>query len=163
MEEQPLGINNVVFEFKFKSFDKHRRGTLWYVSALIIAGLLLLYALYTKNFLFAVLIMTIGFIIFMHDLRDPEEHDCIVTDGGIFIDKEFYPYNHFTRFWLIYEPPSVKNLYLEREGITTSHITIPIGDADPMEVRRWMRRVVLEDLERNEEPTSETFARIFKI
>lgn len=162
MEEKTQGVQNAVFEFTFQSFDKHRRSVTWYIGALIIAGLLLLYAIYTANFLFAVLILIIGFIIFIHDLRDPVIHDCIVTEGGIFVDDQFLPYSDFESFWIVYDPP-VKNLYLTQSGITKSHLTIPIGDADPIEVRRWLRRVVLEDLERNDEPASETIGRILKI
>ncbi|MAG11560.1 MAG: hypothetical protein CMI52_02010 [Parcubacteria group bacterium] len=163
MEEAPSTIKNKLFEFKYPSFEKHRRGTVWYIGALIVTVLLIMYALTTANFLFALLLVLFAFVVFIHDLRDPAEHTCVITDAGIYIDGQFHPYSRFTGFWLAYEPPTVKTLYLSTDGIIRSHFGIPMGDVDPIELRRWLRRVVLEDLERDDEPMSEQIARILKI
>ena len=62
-------IKNTIFEFEYPSFEKHRRGTMWYIIAMLITGALIVYAVVTSNFLFAVLIVLIAFIIFVHDMR----------------------------------------------------------------------------------------------
>ncbi len=161
MEEST--IKNRLFEFTYDSYEKHRRGTAWYIGALVVAGLLITTALATSNFLFAVLIILFSFVIFIHDMREPETHNCAITDGGVYMDDRFYPYSEFTGFWLVYEPPRVKNLYLSTDGMIRSHIGIPLGDVDPVELRRWLRRVLLEDLERDQEPMSELIGRVLKI
>ena len=164
MEEQKKSITrNTLFEFKYDSFRKHRRGPMWYVMAVIVCALFIVYALATANFLFAVLIILFGFIIFVHDMRDPTEHDCHITDGGIIMDGRFMPYSEFTGFWIVYEPPYLKNLYLTRESVINAHLTIPLGETDPIELRRWLRRVILEDLERDDEPFTEMLGRVLKI
>ncbi len=168
MEEEKLQQEqqekpNVLFEFSFPSYEKHRRGTRWYVVAIIVASAFIIYALITANFLFAVLVVIISFIIFLHDLREPTQHSCFLTEAGVCIDDDFHPYSSFEGFWMVFEPPRIKNLYLDFNGILRSYISIPLGDADPVEVRRWMRRVVMENLEHNDEPFGEQIGRLFKI
>lgn len=162
-KEEKYSPHGVLFEFEFDSYAKYERGKRWYIIASVIVIFMVVYALSTQNLLFAFLVVLIAFIIFLHSIREPKKQSCFITDSGVHIDERYYPFNAFESFWIVYKPPEIKNLYLEKEGILGSHISVPLGDTDPIEVRRYLRRVVMEDLEQNEEPLIDAIAKILKI
>ena len=72
------------------------------------------------------------------------------------------PFKELKDFWIVYEPPFVKNLYIEHKNALTPRIVVPIEDADPVEIRRALLDY-LDENGRTEEPLGDLLGRVFKL
>ncbi|MBI5037327.1 MAG: hypothetical protein HZC01_01275 [Candidatus Kerfeldbacteria bacterium] len=147
----------------FPEYVQYRRGMWWYVMALIIIIGLLIYSIVAKNYIFMVLIVLTGFIIYFRDRREPAELSIQIKERGIQLgDRNAYRWADLKAFWIIYEPPEVKNLYLDFKGLRPT-MSISLEDQNPIEVRNLLAGHLIEDTERENESFSDGFGRIFKI
>ena len=143
-------------------YERHERGPVWYASAFLVGVGLILYALITQNFLFAIIIVMFGVIVGLSTLREPERILFQMTTRGIAVGDLFFPYKELKDFWIVYEPPYVKNIYFEHMSVLTPRIVVPIEDEDPLKVRR----ALLDYLHENgtsEEPLRDLWGRVLKL
>ena len=101
----------------------------------ISAAALVVFALLTANYLFALVIVLFGIVMFMHDMQEPLEVYFALTDTGIILGKKYYRYSELQSFWLIYNPPEVKNLYFTLNGLVKHRLQVPLLDYDPRAIR----------------------------
>lgn len=149
--------------WKIQNFDKYKKSVLWYFVAGAIGIALLVYSVWTMNFLFAVIILMFAIIILLHDLRSPDEIECSVVEGGVVLGERLYKWNEFENFWIVYTPEEeVKNLYLELKGVRP-RIAIPLANQNPNKIREILSKFLVEDLEQEDEPLSEYIGRVLKI
>ncbi|NQU83795.1 MAG: hypothetical protein HQ536_03725 [Parcubacteria group bacterium] len=152
----------VLFFWDIHDFDKYEKTILWYVIAGILGIITLAYSIWTMNFLFAVIILMFAVIILLHDLRVPNLIKCSITETGIVFGSNLYKYSEFENFWILYEPPEIKNLYFEFKGIKP-RISIPLEKQDPNKIREILGKYLEEDLDKEGEPVTEYIGRILKI
>jgi len=151
-----------IFGWLVDEYERHERGPVWYAASFLAAVGLVLYALITQNFLFAIIIVMFGVIIGLSALREPERVMFEVTTRGVGVGELFVPYKELKDFWIVYEPPYVKNLYIEHKSAVTPRIVVPFEDADPVEVRRALLDY-LDENGRAEEPLGDLLGRVFKL
>ncbi len=75
-------------------------------------------------------------------------------------EKTLYPYDNLKYFWINYDPPHIRELYLVSKKTFQPQITIPLGFTDPNIVREHLVKF-LEEKE-IEEPLFDTIARFFR-
>jgi hypothetical protein len=143
-------------------FVRHQRGPLWFFVVGIVGLVLLTYAILTKNFLFAVVILMFGVLVGLSSMRDPQKFLFVVTDLGIGIGDRFHPFKDLKNFWIVYEPP-VKNIYFEFKRSPRPHLVVPLYEQDPTRVRDALMRFVAEDSTQEDEPFADTLARFLKL
>jgi len=144
-------------------YPKYRHSFAWYAVAGL-AGLgLLWYALATVNFLFALIVIIFAIVVVLSGTREPHRIPVALTEDGIEMGTRFYPYREFDRFWIVYEPPLVKTMYLESRSAMRPPFGVPLEDVNPNTVRQTMVAVVREDLEQDNEPFSDSLARLLRI
>jgi len=158
--DQRLG--EVLISWEFPEFIKFDRGFWWYVVASVIALGLLAYAFFTDNRLFMIIIVLTVIIFVIANSRSPERVAFALTDTGVIVKDKFIPYPEITNFWIIYLPPHVKTLYLEPRSIFSPRIQVHLEGQNPSEVREILLQFLYEDLEKEEEPQSETFGRLLR-
>ncbi|MEK9130351.1 MAG: hypothetical protein AAB526_03085 [Patescibacteria group bacterium] len=146
----------------FPEFIKHERSREWYFLMIVVAIGLLLFAILTKNFLFAIIIVLIGMILALFDSKKPMAIKFQIVERGIQISEKFYPWRELENFWIIYQPPEVKNLYFKFKNIHPNLI-ISLESQNPVLIREILLKYLKEDLEQENEPFSEQFGRMFKI
>lgn len=149
--------------WNFPEHTQHQRGSRWYIFFIIVIGLLLFYSYKTNNILFAVIIIMSAVFLTMHNRSEPRLMELKITEDGILLNDIFYNYSDFKNFAIIYRPSEVKNLYFEFKGTFRPRLTIPLEDQNPNKLRNILLEHLEEDLERENEPTSDFLARIFKI
>lgn len=160
-EEAHLG--SPAFQWMVREYERHERDRRW-VMVTGAAGLLLIaYALLSANYLFAIIIILFAIILYLQELRTPLEIPFAITDTGIIIGKRWYSYNEINNFWIIYNPPEVKNLYISPNSLINHRIQIPLSDFDPGPIRDFLNQYIKEDLEQEEEPLSDRFGRLMKL
>jgi len=161
MEEQNFG--QTVHSWTVPEYHQYERGAIWYVIAFTLAGAGILYALYSRNFLFAFLIIILSLIIFLHHTREPANLQIAITELGILINNKFYRFRDISSFWIIYEPPLTKNLYFQLAESFRPPFAVSLADEDPLTLRRTLLQYVAEDLDKKEEPLSDLLWRLLKL
>jgi hypothetical protein len=161
--KENVNIGEVAFSWEFKEYEQYERGGKWYLIMSIIAILLILFAVLSGNYLFALIVVLFVIIMFLQNLQHPLPVEFGLTDNGIVLGNKFYSYRELDKFWLLYSPPAVQMLYFEPKTIVRHRLSVPLPDIDPSKVRDFLNQFLTEDLEQEEEPFSERLSRILKI
>lgn len=161
--KQNVNIGNVQFTWSFKEYEKFQRSGRWYWVMGILAAALIAYAVMSGNYLFALIIVLFGIILVLQEMNEPAELDFGITDTGIVVGTKYYSFNELEKYWIIYNPPSVKVLYFEPKATLKHRLHIPIDEADPIVIRDYLNMYLLEDLEKEDEPLSDRLGRLLKI
>ncbi len=166
MAEQEQNKNDhgeVLAKWNFTEFIKHERSKSWYFGAVISILFLLIYSFLTVNFLFAVIIIIAAISFFLIYRREPGQVTFAITEDGLGADDRFFPYDEIKDFYIIYQPPEVKTLFVELKALTKPRLAISLGDQNPVEIRKILLEYIDEDLEKDDEPLSEGLSRMLKL
>lgn len=153
----------VLHEWTVSEYDQHDRNFGWYVFMVIVGILLVGYALFTQNFLFALIVVLFAIIVFLQSQQKPHDLPFRIAELGVVINNRFYNYNELDSFYVIYNPPEVKTLFLEPISNVRPRLRVPLMDMDPNEIRFALREFLLEDVEKEAEPLSDMIARRWMI
>jgi hypothetical protein len=153
----------VVFEWFIKEYEQYDRGNRWYLVMILAGVLLVIYALFTANYLFALVIILFGIVLYVHEMQPPLEVYFAITETGIIIGRKFYKFSELGSFWMIYNPPDVKNLYFRIKNVVRYRLKIPLHNFDPRPIRDYIKQYLIEEMDQEEEPISDRLARILKI
>ncbi len=153
----------VELRWQFREFKKITRSRRWWIMAGLITAALLIYALMSGNFLFA-LIIIIGAALFINETkRSPRQIDCRLTSTGVIVGKKFWRWSELRDFWIAYHPPEITNLYINPKNLIDPRLSLPLEKTNPLKVREYLQRFMQEDLSREDEPTSEALAKLLKL
>lgn len=152
-----------IITWRIPEYEKHEHGRIWYIIAGIVIGLLLIFCFFTANLLFAIIIILTSFIVIFQHTKKPETYEFLITTSGIAIGNRFYSYDDFDNFWLAYQPPLVKTLYFTFKSVIKPEISVPLGNQNPLRVREILLEYLDENLDREDETTSDALRRLLKI
>jgi len=144
-------------------FEAHERSRGWYIIGIIIAVALLLYAIFSANFLFAVIILISTVVMYLKIITQPRQIVFAIYETGIRVGQHFYDWKELQDFYIIYEPPAVKSLFIHCLSWTQPRISIPLLQQNPLTVRQILLEYLAEDLDQEEEPFSHAIERLFKL
>ncbi|OGY79688.1 MAG: hypothetical protein A3B74_02870 [Candidatus Kerfeldbacteria bacterium RIFCSPHIGHO2_02_FULL_42_14] len=153
----------VYAEWQFPEFSQHERSLGWYITGAVIAAAFFIYALATDNYLFAVSILIFIIIIFFQHKREPLPIACRIMEDGLAVDQKFLHYKNLKNFWIIYNPPAVKRLYLNFENGWKPEVSIPLENQNPLYIRNILLQYLREDAEKTEESLYDSLSRQLKL
>ena len=157
-------LGKIYKEWDVLEFDTHERSKTWYIIATVIAFLMMIFAYFTANFLFAIIIIITALIIILRDGQESNSVKVKITDQGIILGRKFYEYDEIKNFSIIHKPQyGIKNLYLNFNNILSHRITISLDKVKPLQIREILLQYLPEDLERIDPPISESISKFFKI
>jgi len=160
--EQPKG--KTLLSWAFSEYEQHDRSPSWYIFTVLIAIALLVWALWTQNYLFAIILVLASFLLIRQHRNKPTKLTMTLTEDGVDIHgRHFYPFKDFETFWMVYEPPEVKMLYMNFKTGFRPRLSIPLENTNPLTVRQILSQYIVEDFEREGEPTAEAIARLLKL
>lgn len=162
IENQPSAYDNASISWTAPEHIKHNRGKLWkvIVAALLIAAIVTGVAHQAWTFSLAIVAFAVAYYLIN---KEPTKNvEVSISDIGIKVGKRKYPFTRIKSFWLIYEPPYTKALYVKVDGEWVVDIQIQLNKQDPSEVREFLIEKVPEREGHNQSLT-ELFARILKI
>ncbi len=165
MEDEQKKIEEEIFaSWEVPEYNSHERGFRWYVIAISIALALLVFSIFTGNFLLPVIIIIVAFIFIMQHGQDPEKVIISLGDEGITIGQKFYDYDEFRHFAIVYKPKlDNKNLYFEFNNVLKTRVSIPLENINPVDIRNYLLNFLKEDLERTDIPLSESLSKMLKL
>ncbi|HLC99406.1 MAG TPA: hypothetical protein VJC11_00400 [Patescibacteria group bacterium] len=141
----------------------HNRSRRWYMAAIAIFALALLYAIMTSNFLFALIIIMTAVIYYIQIVRPPETTAFAIYNDGIALAHRFTKWKEIKNFWILYDPPEVKKLYFSFKSPLRPFLSIPLDSQNPIALRKLLVGHLEEDLAQEEEPASEQWEKILKL
>ena len=156
-------LGNPLHEWTIQEYEQYERGKRWYLVMGIVGFLSLLYSLITQNFLFTLVIMLFGIILYLQSHQRPPQLPFVITDLGIIIGKRFHSYSELENFYIVYRPPEVKVLFFETKSILEPTVRIPIFNADPIEIRYSLLQYLPENTQKEDEPLSDQIARNLRL
>lgn len=158
-----INQGEVLLSWTYPEFIKYKKNKRWYIIALAVGILFLVFAVFTYNFLLSVIVVMVAMIIVIRDKMEPKMIEFAVTEIGIKIGDNFYPFREFSNFSIIYNPPAVKILYLEFKSKLRPRFSIFLEDQDPKKIREILKEHIEENLERQGESLSDAIARWLRI
>ncbi len=144
-------------------FDKPKRGIAWYIITFLIVSGLIIWSILTSNFLFTLLVILFFFIIVSYGRKEPKQLPFQINEDGIKLAEKFYPWKSLNEFWLIYEPPTVKRIYITAKNKLTPLLSIPLQTEDPIKIRQILLNYLSEDLNQENESTTDVLNRWLKL
>lgn len=163
IDKNNTNIGKVVFRWDVNEYEKPPRDKRWFLVMGIAAALMLIFGLWTKNYLFVLIIVLFSIILYLHDTQEPSRVSVLITELGVVIGNRFYRFGEISNFWLVYNPPEVKNLYFSLNGLLKHRLLISLLDNDPVSIKNHLAQYLSEDLEQEEEPLSDRMARLFRL
>jgi len=156
--------NDSLISWSFPEIVLPQRSRAWYIWAMLIGVAILLYSVFTANFLFGLIVILVAIVLISYHHKDIAEVDFAVTEDGVLVGDKFYVFKDFKHFYIIYEPErNVKNLYFELKSSLRPRLTIPLQDVNPIKVRNILLEYLDEDTSQEVEPLSESIAKRFKL
>ena len=125
-------------------FIQYHKNKSWFVVSGLIAGGLFLWAVMTKNILFALLIGLSYFSIITYALKKPSQINLGIIPQGIKINKTLYEFDNLKSFWIFYKPPEVKEISLRSKKTIMPYVKIPLGEQNPVKVRQTLLKYLPE-------------------
>lgn len=158
--KKPMAEPTEAAEWEALEFIKYSKTPEWFLAGGLFFGTLFLFALFVKNFIFALIVILAAFSIYIWTQKDPKTVRFAINSKGIKIQNSFYGFDNLKSFWIFNEPPDVKYISLESKKVLMPKIIIPLGDRDPEEIRKFLLRFLSE--EEQEESLIDVLARYAK-
>lgn len=131
-------------EWSAPEFFYFEKTEIWFAVSGLIAIIIFITALWTRNILFALLVFLGYFSITIYAIKKPRDIDININSQGIKIDRTLYTYDNLKSFWIFYEPPTLKEISLLSKKKIMPHIKIPIGAQDPAAIRKVLVQYLRE-------------------
>jgi hypothetical protein len=183
---EDVNAEDDVIRWTIAEYQGEKKTKRWYLIAGLVALALLVYAIFTQNLIFAIIIIFAAILVVIFDDAAPGKLNVEISDRGITVGKESYEYEQIDNFFMIYKPEEgVKNLYLEFKRFTRpalpaneparyewllwlvnfarTRFCIPMDDMNPLVIRRNLLKYLKENLERTTIPLSEQLTKLFRL
>lgn len=120
---------------------------------------LLGYAVYSQNYLFAVVILLFSFVWHAYAHRPGRIVDFMITARGVTIQNRLYEFQDLQSFWIFFDPPRAQTLSLESKKTLMPFLKIPLGKTSPNKLREILVKFIPE--KKQEETLTEILSRRF--
>lgn len=159
MENIPASTNKIFISWQFPEYEQKNRPKWWWLLAIVVwLGLVIWAAVAQQSFLYLLILLFAAIIFITLERREPQLLECRITNEGIEVDDHLYLFDDLESFFIIYQPPYIKNLYLIRKSWRPI-LAIPLHNQNPAEVKQILALRLKEDLDRIEEPFLDQLAR----
>lgn len=151
---------------EWQAWDNHhgeRKSARWFLGIGIGALALIAIAIWTSNFLLAILVIIAAFTLALHHHKGPALVTYALTPRGVRIDDRLYPYENLNSFWLeewVVATPEQGGhwrLRFDSSKALLPHLTLPLPEAvDNTQVKAYLLAFLPE--ERHDESLIEALA-----
>ena len=166
-EEQTIGetidAGAPMMSWESWEFPRSERSKRWYITASVVGLFLILYAVFTANFIFGVIVLMFAVITLLQDLKKPARLPAHITSKGLVFGDDFYPFEEIRDFSLTYDPPTINTLYVSFHSRLQPMLSIGLEELNPNDVRATLLPFVFENLEREGESLTDVLRRVYKL
>lgn len=139
--------DQAIMQWDIPEYHKYQHGRLWYLAITVGVLAVIGYAMYSHNYVLAVLTVLLAAIIAMHEVRDPKTIRFGLTAHGLFLDERVVPYTRLSRFWVVGDEDVTAPvfLYFDFRGAMRPRFAVPIAADSVDDVREVLAEFVPED------------------
>ncbi len=152
-----------MIQWTVPEFPQYNRGRWWYVWIGLTTFALLTYAVYSANFLFALIIFMVAIIVFLHSTKTPVQLSVTFDGRGLTIGDRHYLYRDLRSFWVVYDPPEVKTIHILFRSSVKPRLSLQLMEQNPVVIREFLKQFVEENLKEDDEPFTDTLSRFLKL
>jgi hypothetical protein len=133
-----------IFEWRSPEhrFDKKANDWYWTLGIIVVGAAVL--AFYFNNFLFGVFLIIAGFTVGFLSYKETKEISVKVTDKGMILGKNLYPWRSYKSFWIEDEHTHGARILLNPTNAFLPLVIMPINEELDL---NDLREVILEFLE----------------
>jgi hypothetical protein len=153
--------DKTLLQWKAPEFVTYQKGKRWFLVAGVLILGLIAYAIYSSSATMAIVFIVLAGVYFMTHRLEPKTIDVHITELGIDIDGNFYPYTMIEYFWIVYHPKYYRDLNLKIKN-QASKITIQLHEQSPAEVRRVLSKEI-EEVKGVHESLMDVFIRLLRL
>ncbi|MEK9133157.1 MAG: hypothetical protein AAB606_05655 [Patescibacteria group bacterium] len=154
--------DDAVLTWKAPEYTYHEKSIIWFILAGFVALLLVIYGILTNGWTFSVAILVFAGTYYLVYREKPKMVEIKISRFGVKVGHHIFPYNHLKSFWIVYNLPFVKRLYLRFTSRLHPDIAISLEDMDAAQIRRVLADH-LQELKGTHEPFSDALVRVFKL
>lgn len=132
-------------------FVHYPKSLTWFVIIAIVGLVLVGYFLFQRDYLTATLFILLLAIVFYFGKAKPKHIKIQLDSQGLKLGDTRVPYSQIKKFWIVYDPPTVKILNFETQAYLNRFITLQLENENPVEVRHYLLEYLPEDLEKGEQ------------
>lgn len=151
---------DVIMSWQASEFQQVERPQQWYWLFAVIGVIMAGWAIFTANYLFALIIIILTIVLNSYFRRTPNKLQVALTSEGVAIGPRLYSYTEdLSSFWILYNPPGLKQLHFSRVSTLQPDLIIEIEDQNPLKIRETLLKYLPEDTEKEENNVDEVFRR----
>lgn len=153
-----------VFSWIAPEYIQHRKGSKWYIIAGAVALIATVWAFVTGNWSMGLAIITFSAVYQYTQAYHPPKHvEIVLSDLGVRLGHQFFPYSHIRAFWILYKPGmAITTLNIRVAKNFFSDIAIQLNGQDPVPIRQFLVGQIAE-WEGKDERLGDMFLRLLKL
>ena len=138
-------IGTPIYQFETTAARSVERSRRWYIGTSIFFSVLIAINIVMSLYMSAVVILFAALLLFMIAARKPEKLSVKFFGNGLGLNAEFHPWSEFEKFWILFEPPVLKRLHLQRRARIINELTIELANENPLKIRDLLLPWLPED------------------
>lgn len=156
-----INLGQEIYSWEAPEFMEMQRGRNWFIIFGLIAAFLIALMIFL-GFYVAAIAFFIGAVVWLIlAQRKPQTISFGIYEYGIQVGPSKHFFKDIEKFWVLYDPPSLKKLNFQMKKKLATVLSIELVNEDPSKVREILKKYLHEDLDM-EEDTTDTLARILR-
>lgn len=163
-EEHPFpDFNKPAFSWVGPEYLQHPKSIRWWVIAGIVFVLAVIIEAVISNWTMLAATLVFGLVYsYVHEFHPPKHVKVNISELGIKLGHKRFLYEEIESFWIIYDPPSVKKLYIRLKDKLITDIVIELENQDPQAIRSFLE-MYLSEVTGVRETFTDVILRLFKL
>ncbi len=141
-------------------FRHYPKNIAWYITALLVIGLLVVYQIIKQDWFGAISISILAAFIVIYGRHIPGTMEVQISDKGVHLGDSVIPYTHIKHFWIVHNDKH-QVLNIETTAYINHLIGIELEEQDPDEVKNILQKMIPEHTE-TQETLAQRIAHRFK-
>ncbi len=142
-------IPETIIEWQAPEFRHYPKNAAWFITFVIIAGLLVFYQVFQKDWFGAISVGVISILFGVFALHRPGVVTVKISTLGLHIDDTQIPFNNIKQFWIV-DSENHKTLNIETTAYINHQLSIELEDQDSGEVQEILEELLPEKDEQHE-------------
>jgi hypothetical protein len=145
-EEQRKGtpVQTKPLSWRAAEYEHTDKDTVWYIAVCGVAALLLIFAVWQRNFFFGIFIVLAAVIVIVLNRRRPRTVDFSIDDNGVAIGTVRYSYEGFEWFAVQVRPGRLDMLTFRRKSSVNPYVHIPVDSVHAAKAQEFLREKLTE-------------------
>lgn len=122
----------------------------WYIGMAVFFSAIVAINIVIKLYMSAIVTVLLAILVLTTATRKNKKFKVRFLALGLEVMDNFFPWSEFEKFWILYEPPALKKLYLKRRNRVISEVIIELGDENPLKIRDLLLPLLAEDKSKEE-------------